>query len=125
MTNLPITELYVGNRFHGYQQYVHIHDMYVDPDFGGRMVVMYFNAGECHRMVHAEYHIALALLNQILDPQYTGELEKDVRITAVWPDDVDYDEHKHTCTALHNDTLVIYDNLTGEIYSEIGQGDEL
>lgn len=125
MTKLPITELNVGDKFYEHQRYVRIHDIYVDPDFGGRMVVMYFNAGECHRVEHAEYYIALALLNQMFDETYDGELEQDVKLTAVWPDDVDYNEYKYTCTAQLTDALIIYDSLTGEIYDEIGYGDEL
>lgn len=82
MAKLPITELNVGDEFHGYQQYVRIHYIYVDPDFGGRMVMMRIYAGECHRMVHAEYHIALALLNQMFDETYDGELEQDVCVAA-------------------------------------------
>jgi hypothetical protein len=122
---VTIQKLNIGDKFHGYQQYVRIHYIYVDPDFGGRMVMMYIRTGECHRMVHAEYYVALALLNQMFDETYDGELEQDVELAAVWPDDVDYDEYKHTCTTRRTDALVIYDRLTGEIYDEIEQGDEL
>jgi hypothetical protein len=109
----PITELTEGQEFRGYQQYIQVLYLTPDPDVSAPMVTLFLFCGEVHRVVQAEYYIALALVNQILDPNYDGEVEQDVKVTAIWPDDVEFDEHPE----LRYTEIGPVDCTTGEIYN--------
>lgn len=109
----PITELTEGQEFTGYQQFVKVLYMTPDPDIPAPMVRLYIWCGDMHRVVKAEYYIALALVNQILNPDYNGELEEDVQVTAMWADDCDMDRYPE----LSRTAISPVDCETGEVYN--------
>lgn len=108
----PIEDLEEGQEFTGQQQYIQVLYMTPDPDIPAPMVRLFIWCGDMHRVVKAEYYIVLELVNQILDPDYNGELEQDVDVVAMWADDCDVDRY----TELMRTSMYPVDCETGEVY---------